>query len=270
MAISKATPHGTTKRDTQPSANRDALSAGPKLRDGQRNSACGFYMWDVISAVKYHWCMRLLRDNLYEGKGGKMFVRIRPGSILEALYPCSRHSPDRCIFCGMTFQDHLTKWWEPKLSSPYDDHLDMICTKGTSVQDNDKVAKTGLWKKRSNAVLNKKVKNTVKVYTFHEAYVEGVEFETSGKDNKLQVGSRASEKPIESQILSSRVISSRDGYDIRKSVDGITYRVHAQSQRKLTKGLSRAICFVFREILLMDIEQLLWLEREENRSNYLN
>ena len=34
--------------------------------------ACNFYIWDAPSALFYKWCHHLLKDNLYEGKGGHM------------------------------------------------------------------------------------------------------------------------------------------------------------------------------------------------------
>ena len=34
--------------------------------------ACSFYIWDGPSALFYKWCHHLLKDNLYEGKGGHM------------------------------------------------------------------------------------------------------------------------------------------------------------------------------------------------------
>ena len=34
--------------------------------------ACNFYIWDGPSALFYKWCHHLLKDNLYEGKGGHM------------------------------------------------------------------------------------------------------------------------------------------------------------------------------------------------------
>lgn len=38
---------------------------------GSRRRACGLYIWDVPSALLYHWCRHLLKDAVYEGRGGK-------------------------------------------------------------------------------------------------------------------------------------------------------------------------------------------------------
>ena len=54
------------------------------------------------------------------------FVRIKPNSVLEKLYPPSQHVPDRCLVCGYSFDNHLKAWWFPHLYSPFDRHLDDI------------------------------------------------------------------------------------------------------------------------------------------------
>jgi len=84
--------------------------------------ACNFYLWDAGSALLHKWCNHLIKDCIYEGMGGKKFVRIRPGSILQLIYdPKSNYSPDRCCFCGGYFRDHLTLWWSKKhLYKPFD------------------------------------------------------------------------------------------------------------------------------------------------------
>ena len=54
------------------------------------------------------------------------FVRIRPNSILESLYPCSQHSSDRCIWCGHTFREHLEHWAQPYTNTSYSKLLDIV------------------------------------------------------------------------------------------------------------------------------------------------
>lgn len=78
----------------------------------------------------HHWCQHLLRDCVYEGRGGRKFVRIQPGSILQLLYPCSRYSPDRCLICGGSFQDHIDLWWGKHRYRPYDRLTDAILESG--------------------------------------------------------------------------------------------------------------------------------------------
>ena len=48
------------------------------------------------------------------------FVRIKPGSILESLYPCSQYGPDKCLICGTNFQTHLNHWWGTKMQKDKD------------------------------------------------------------------------------------------------------------------------------------------------------
>ena len=88
--------------------------------------ACMIYIWDFPSAVLSKWCHHLQRDCIYEGRGGKKFVRIEPGSMLQLLYPCSRYSTDRCWLCGGNFRDHLTLWWSKHLYTPFDSHVDQV------------------------------------------------------------------------------------------------------------------------------------------------
>lgn len=33
--------------------------------------ACGLYVWDLPSAILYHWCSHLMKDCVYEGRGGR-------------------------------------------------------------------------------------------------------------------------------------------------------------------------------------------------------
>uniref|UniRef100_A0A7S0CEK4 Uncharacterized protein n=1 Tax=Proboscia inermis TaxID=420281 RepID=A0A7S0CEK4_9STRA len=89
-------------------------------------ATCPFFILDVSSLVKYKLCVRLMQSKVYEGRGGKKFVRIRPNSLLEDLYPCSQHSPNRCLICKETFRDHLLSWWMPHLNSPYDKYIDNL------------------------------------------------------------------------------------------------------------------------------------------------
>ena len=40
------------------------------IRSNRR--ACNMFLWDAPSALLYKWCNHLLKDNLYEGRGGKL------------------------------------------------------------------------------------------------------------------------------------------------------------------------------------------------------
>ena len=46
--------------------SRKTLEAEPDI-----SKTCNFYAWDLIGACRYRLYHRLIRDNIYEGKGGK-------------------------------------------------------------------------------------------------------------------------------------------------------------------------------------------------------
>lgn len=106
-------------------------SPAPVIPATPRRRACNLFLWDASSALMYRWCKYLMRDCIYEGKGGHRFIRIPPGSILQLLHPISRHSTDRCVFCGGSFHDHLELWWGKKhLYKPFDLYLDKMLKEG--------------------------------------------------------------------------------------------------------------------------------------------
>mmetsp|Transcript_14084 Transcript_14084/g.20118 ORF Transcript_14084/g.20118 Transcript_14084/m.20118 type:complete len:238 (+) Transcript_14084:89-802(+) len=107
----------TSSRNRQEKFRQPVLQSNPPR-------TCRIFIWDIPSAIKLHLCERLLRGNIYEGIGGKRFVKIKPNSILESLYPPSKHSVDRCIFCGSSFKDHMDCWWSEHAKGPYGLHLD--------------------------------------------------------------------------------------------------------------------------------------------------
>jgi len=110
----------------------------------RRRRACSFYVWDMPSALLYKWTQHLLKDCVYEGRGGKKFVRIRPGSVLQLLYPSSsNYSPDKCLICGGCFRDHLRLWWAKHLYTPYDRLLDETYARGVVLLDDSSADNTG-------------------------------------------------------------------------------------------------------------------------------
>ena len=154
------------------------ISSAPKRR------ACNFFLWDASSALLYRWCKHLMRDCVYEGKGGRRFVRIPPGSILQLLHPISRYSTDRCVFCGGSFHDHLELWWSKKhLYKPFDLHLDTILKEGV-------VRTTVAPPRRRKGKYNKGIVPAITSteYGFHRRYVqEETEKETEEEiKNKLK------------------------------------------------------------------------------------
>ncbi len=122
--------------------NEDFAMHSPGNCDGRaviptHRKACGFYIWDFPSAVLYKWCHRLLKDRVYEGKGGYIFVRYESNSILKLLYPCTRYSPNKCMICGGSYEDHLELWWSKHLYSPFDQYLDRTYNEALAIRDEE-------------------------------------------------------------------------------------------------------------------------------------
>jgi hypothetical protein len=65
---------------SEPNPSITAMASGRK--------ACGLYIWDAPSALLHKWCTHLLRDKIYEGRGGH---KVREDLILEyidIIYVC--------------------------------------------------------------------------------------------------------------------------------------------------------------------------------------
>ena len=116
------------RRSRPMSTSVETKSIGPSSPEDagahQPRKACGLFIWDFPSAFLSRWCHRLQKGCEYEGRGGERFVRIRPGSMLQLLYPCSRYAPDKCLVCGGRYIDHLTLWWFKHMYSPLDQMMD--------------------------------------------------------------------------------------------------------------------------------------------------
>jgi len=64
-AVTSSLPSSTTTTTTLRRTN-ETTRKQKRLR-----SACRLFVWDGMSSTRYHVCKRLLRDNVYEGLGGK-------------------------------------------------------------------------------------------------------------------------------------------------------------------------------------------------------
>jgi hypothetical protein len=152
----------TGRCQARPKQPRSYVLGPSQSQPVSSGKACGFYIWDAPSALLHRWCHHLQRDCIYEGtwgrvqpfrhlefhcclrrlpcqiawnnilasvlagRGGKRFVRVRPGSMLQLLHPCNRYSPDRCILCGGCYQDHLILGWAKHLYKPFDRLMDRM------------------------------------------------------------------------------------------------------------------------------------------------
>ena len=169
-------------------------------------TACKFYIWNAPSAMLYKWCQHLMKDHIYEGRGGvkvrsvgpfvrsgrdeevkhnqtdkvhthshlcfTQFVRIEPGSVLQLLYPCSRYSPDSCIFCGGTFPDHMTLTWAKHLYTPFDRYLDWVRDKGVVVPLPEPSPKRGRTRSTTASSSDNANEPTAPRHVFHRRYVQ--------------------------------------------------------------------------------------------------
>lgn len=75
---------------------------------------CKFFIWNVISYIKYKEATYQVKENTIEGIGGKRFVRVKPNSLLERWLPQLRANQlktDGCILCGHSYREHLEYWW---------------------------------------------------------------------------------------------------------------------------------------------------------------
>lgn len=67
-----ATARSSPIRTTAPSSSSSSSSLEASLRPlGSGRRACGLYLWDFPSALLHGWCTRLVKDCVYEGRGGK-------------------------------------------------------------------------------------------------------------------------------------------------------------------------------------------------------
>lgn len=61
-------PSSSTTAKASSSSSSNTNCGHPIIPTNRR--ACGFYVWDAPSALFYKWCHHLLKDHIYEGKGG--------------------------------------------------------------------------------------------------------------------------------------------------------------------------------------------------------
>lgn len=152
-----------------------------------KRHACNLFLWDAPSALFYKWCRYLVKDHIYEGKGGYLFVRFESNSILQLLYPCTRYAPNRCFLCGGSFPDHLELWWSKKyLYTPFDQYLDRTysdaMTRNEVTTKQKKTTKSGysstssLSYSKKNKMLPKsaEIVQSPPTFAFHRRYVEDI------------------------------------------------------------------------------------------------
>lgn len=229
---------------TKPAAA--AATGTPTDDDGDSDHACSFFLWDVPSLIKYKMCEHLLRHNVYEARGGKKMVRIRPGSALQWLYPLSRHAPDRCALCGHSFEDHLRRWWEEKgqVGTAFDRALDETYNEGVSVVHLDGAAASGS---------NDAKRPHYRVFSFHRRYVEDI-------PKKISTARKV-------KSIKGRIVAEDDGSDkYEKYTRGpVPYRIPQFSPEGINSLWKALVLLLARNMAIDEVDTLIELETKENR-----
>ena len=236
--------------------------------DDRHDHACAFFLWDVPSLIQYKLCEHLLRQNVYEAKGGKKMVRIRPGSALEYLYPLSRHAPDRCALCGRTFEDHLRRWWEKKggVGTAYDRLLDATYDEGVSV------VYLGTGGAGAGASAGNDNKKSFPVYSFHRRYVEDLPKEDQDqpflslsrptKEREM----RRSKKAQKNRAGLFDDDDDEDDDEYEKYTRGpVPYRIPRFSPKGMGSLWKALGLLLARNMALDEVDKLIELETKENQ-----
>lgn len=241
------------------SAHRAIQTSGRKTR-----KPCGFFVWDSMSASRYHICERLLRGSVYEGLGGKKFIRMKQRSVLANLYPLSRHGPSRCLLCGQSFQSHLMSWWFSRRYTPYDLYLDDVKKRGGTYEShlNAKPAATRYGRKKDSSN-NNIVEPPPNALAYHRLYIKAIGSPTPSsimKTNKVDTRRKQKNKNGTSSDL-----NPSDSCETRES-GGIRYTVPKMKTNNLSLFQS-AILRVARQIVLKNLDDLMCMQRLENNFN---
>ena len=125
--------------ETKTSPNNLRRKHPPTTHDPcPKECRCRFFLWDFVSYYKYHETISLAQQNIFEGKGGKKFVRLQPNTNLEKWYPQLRQGllkTDGCLLCGHSYNDHLQFWWNRRRKKGDVSEFDRCMTKGVADRD---------------------------------------------------------------------------------------------------------------------------------------
>lgn len=164
--------------------------------------ACDFFVWNFFSAGIYSLRKHLLKECSYIGRGGRQFVIISPGSLLQVLYPMKNFSPDECVWCGGKYEDHIKLAWAKKkhLYSPFDLSLDEV-TKRARRSKIEQVWKT----------IPPEIRT---IYKFHERYVVDVDSLVTTSKRKSEKR-RLSKEKIKQQYGSDKTVKTYIAFGIK-------------------------------------------------------
>jgi len=220
------------------------------------------------------------------------FVRIKPKSVLEKLYPPSKHSPNRCLICGHTFDNHLKSWWFPNLYSAFDKHLDEIYEKYTVNLNSESNQRIQTRPKKSSStsrvsssgrsvgktpiplyppgdrtepgmkpVQDVSQDNAFRKREFHKRYVEDIsDPKGAGKNtNKSLVGDDLHGRKSRNQEMNTTKFETRRIFGIKYKVPFINVM-----GKDYTLG-SALLLAVTRTLVLERLDAILWLQTVDNR-----
>lgn len=211
------------------------------------------------------------------------FVRIRPNSVLENLYPPSRHAPDRCLVCGHSFDNHLKSWWFPHIYSSFDQHItqdykqytvdrDEIQPKRRSTNRNQKhQCATRQEDDRQLRPMYNDLLQPFRIRQFHKRYVE--EIDDSKKKKRIthctkRISSSRStsshsyhrENKLKNKMKDEKLVAE---YEERQIYD-VKYRVPSIDVSKCDMGTALTLATT-RLLVLERLDSLIWLENLEER-----
>ena len=156
--------------------------------------ACSFYVWNAPSAGLYRLCHYLQQDCTYEGRGGRKFIYIRPGSLLHILHPLCPKSKDPCLVCGGNYRDHMTLRWAKHLYRPLDLHIDRTFREG--YRNNEPLVTTTGTRKVKQLI---PVQNPIQL-SFHKRYVSDVTDRLAGCNTNEETQSAILEQEMKKNI----------------------------------------------------------------------
>lgn len=177
------------------------------------------------------------------------FVRIKPGSILQQLYPLNQHNPDKCMLCGGSSRDHLTLWWSKHLYTPYDLHLDKVYNEGVFVREEP--APVGV-KRRNKSKIPPLLET---IHAYHRRYVFDLSL-------LLQNGSQKQGEREKKLSQADSILTPFGPLEIRKlGSSKPTYAVPALGQNL---GMERPLVKFVRSIVLTQVDGLISTQALDN------
>jgi hypothetical protein len=157
---------------------------------------------------------------------------MKPGGLLDYLYPLSRYQLDGCILCGHSFREHLVSWWQPFLNTPFDQYLD------------------GVREKSKEWTENETERPVIPHYRYHNAYVK-----------RIKTKDRFDPIKRKKDIKNTGAQSEFDiPWDVRRvNADSVAYKIPRANWTSLGVW-SRSILLVARAIVLEEMDTLVFLE----------